>query len=125
MFCPNCRTEYVEGKKTCSDCGATLVPVLPEEPHDEIKFTQILATFNLVDIAMIKSLLDNADIEYTFFGENFNQAEQLVQPAKLLVRDDHVDLAKEILKDFEMHYTGLSFDSGEQEEERNTPDTTG
>ncbi len=110
MFCPKCSTEYVEGITICTDCGAELVATLPVESHDEIKFVQVLSTYNLVDIAMIKSLLDSGEIEYTFFGENFNQTEQLVQPAKLFVREDQAEQAKEILKDFEMHYTGLSFE---------------
>ena len=121
MFCPKCRTEYVGGIKTCADCGVELVDALPAESHIEIKFVQILSTYNLVDIALIKSLLDSGDIEYTFFGENFNQAEQLVQPAELLVREDQVDQAKEILKSFDMHYTGLSFTTGETGEDGEDP----
>ncbi|WP_353422979.1 putative signal transducing protein [Christensenella massiliensis] len=34
-FCPNCRDEYDAGYAVCADCGASLVPALPEEPEDE------------------------------------------------------------------------------------------
>lgn len=33
-FCPNCRTEYREGFKNCSDCGTNLVAALPPEADD-------------------------------------------------------------------------------------------
>ena len=30
-WCPNCKTEYREGFTHCADCGAELVPTLPDE----------------------------------------------------------------------------------------------
>ena len=30
-WCPNCKTEYREGFTRCADCGADLVPTLPDE----------------------------------------------------------------------------------------------
>lgn len=34
-WCPNCKNEYVEGIKTCADCGAQLVEELEEEKLTE------------------------------------------------------------------------------------------
>jgi hypothetical protein len=34
-WCPNCRSEYVEGWGTCSTCGVELVDWLPPEPATE------------------------------------------------------------------------------------------
>lgn len=34
MWCPNCKTEYVNGVKECVDCGAELVEVLVETDED-------------------------------------------------------------------------------------------
>ncbi len=115
MFCPQCRNEFVPGITMCSDCGVALVEALPEpEPY---KFIEILRTFNLSEIAFIKSILDDSDIEYFFLGENFNRIEQLVQPARLAVREDQVEEAKEILKDLELRYFPIdSRDKGDDEQ---------
>lgn len=109
MFCPECRTEYVEEISVCADCGALLVPELPTEAESEwpenVGFQEILATFNAGDIAIIKSLLDSENIDYYFHGEFFNYIEPLVQPARLMIRADQVQEARGILKDLEIEYT--------------------
>jgi hypothetical protein len=115
MLCPECRSEYIEGITECTDCGIPLVESIPEPPP--YSFVEILETFSLADIAVIKSILDDGDIEYLFLGENFNQIEQLVQPARLAVRDDQVEEAREMLKDLDIRYLGIaSTEEGEVEE---------
>jgi hypothetical protein len=113
MFCPECRAEYIEGITECKDCKVPLVEALP--PQQPYNFIEILSTFNLGDIAMIKSLLDSEEIAYYFIGENFNRLDQLVQPARLIVREDHVERAREVLGDFNLRYIGLV---GDQEDEK-------
>jgi hypothetical protein len=108
MFCPKCRLEYFEGITTCTDCGVLLVQSIAElEPHEFVesiaehepyKFVEILQTFNHADIAVIKSILDDADIEFLFIGE------QLAEPARLAVREDQVDEARKVLKDIDLRY---------------------
>jgi hypothetical protein len=107
MFCPECRSEYVEGIILCKECNIPLVDSIPVEP-EMYTFVKLLSTFNLVDIAMIKSILDDGEITYYFIGENFNQIDQLVQPARLFVREDQADVARELLKDLSITYMGLS-----------------
>ncbi len=34
MICPNCKSEFVEGVYTCSDCGIPLVDYLPAVDHE-------------------------------------------------------------------------------------------
>ncbi len=107
MFCPTCRSEYVEGIRECKDCGAPLVDELPSET-DVYNFVEILSTINLADIAVFKSILDGAEIQYYFSDENFNHLYPLVEPARLFVRDDDVERAKALLKDFSDNYPGLA-----------------
>lgn len=117
MFCPNCRTEYIDGITVCKDCGTPLVASIPAEP-EMYTFVKLLSTFNLADIAIIKSILDDGQITYYFIGENFNQIDQLVQPARLFVREDQTDIAREFLKGLNITYMGLSSNMGNEEKER-------
>ena len=100
MFCPHCRSEYEEGTNICSKCGALLIGALPVEPAPEyVEFEEILATYNAVEIAIIKSLLDPEGIDYYFKSEFFSYMEPLAQPARLMVRKDQADEAGQILKE--------------------------
>lgn len=66
------------------------------------KFTdykKVLETLNPGDIAFIKSVLDSEGITYFFQGENFVYM-AYPTPARLMVREDEVEKAKELLKDF-------------------------
>ncbi len=115
MFCPECRAEYIDGITECKDCGIPLVESIPAEP-EMYKFVKLLSTFNLVDIAMIKSLLDDGKITYYFIGENFNQIDQLVQSARLFVREDQTEEAQGLLKNLNITYMGLSSLSNDKDE---------
>ncbi len=114
MFCPTCRTEYIEGTSVCPDCGAALVPELPADAESElpedVEYEEILATFNAGAVAIIKSLLDGEGIDYYFRGEFFNYVDPLIQPPRLMVRAGQVEEAKEILKDLRIAY-GLSVET--------------
>lgn len=108
MFCPNCKTEYIEGVGKCADCGIALVAELPVEdvePPQWIDFEEIMSTFNAGDIALIKSILDGEEITYYFQGEAFNYVEPLVQPPKLMVKKDQADQVREILNDLDFDYS--------------------
>jgi hypothetical protein len=120
MFCPECRSEYIDGITVCTECNIPLVESIPAEP-EMYTFVKILSTFNLADIAVIKSMLDDGEITYYFIGENFNQIDQLVQPARLFVREDQADEAREVLKTLTIAYMGLSSLSSGQENDEDKP----
>ena len=113
MFCPKCRTEYRKGFTTCADCEIPLVDELPPEPPPEpeqkleyVEYMHLLSTYNLADIALIKSVLDSENITYFFQGENF--AYLLVQPTKLMVSKDDIERAKELIRDLNLNYRFFS-----------------
>ena len=109
MFCPNCGAEYVEGVVECADCRVALVPErLPEKEMEKPEFEKILTIFNVGDIAVIRSVFDAGKIEYVFDGENFNLVDPMIQPARLYVKASQAAMAKELLKDMNLHFWSLS-----------------
>jgi hypothetical protein len=70
MFCPECGAEFVEGVVTCYDCGVALVTGPPAPRKDEwVELVTVLCTNNPAVIAVAKSLLEAADIQYVTKGE--------------------------------------------------------
>ena len=107
MYCPQCRTEYVEGISVCADCGVPLIAKLDEDSASSQwgEFEEILTTFNAGDIALIKSILDGEDITYYFSGEESNYMLPLTQPPKLMVRKDQAEQARGVLEDLLLERT--------------------
>lgn len=113
MWCPKCKSEYVQGIVVCPECGIALVDKLPEEELSEkkigsIQYEVLLVTYNASDIPIIKSILDSAGITYYFHGENFILVRPLVEPARLMVKKDEIEQAKELLKDLNIQFWGIS-----------------
>lgn len=99
MFCPECRSEYITGVGFCDACGIPLVAELPTVPPPEfVEYEEILSTPNPGEIALIKSLLEEAGIDFRFFAEVAGPP--LALPARLLVPKDRGEEAKEILDRF-------------------------
>lgn len=120
MFCPKCATEYQAGVAVCADCNVPLVPEHPAEPVDDlIEAEEILATYNVGDILMIKSLLDANGIPYLLHGETFAVVDPLIQPARLLVPPAWAAQVRELLADLDLHYMGINA------ERRELPDDDG
>lgn len=111
MFCPICKSEYRQGFTTCSDCHVQLVHELQSEPEaapEFIDYEEILYTFNPGDIAFIKSIFDSEKITYYFQGEHFNYVRPLAVPARLMVKKDQVETAKELLKDAKFSFIAVN-----------------
>lgn len=112
MFCPKCGAEYREGFTQCSDCGIPLVWEEPDEVEadkaDYVEYTEVLRTFSLADVAIIRSLLEDAGIDYFIKDEHFALVRPLVEPPTLMVNKDQVEEAREILKDLKLQFKGIT-----------------
>ena len=116
MFCPKCRAEYREGFHVCSDCNVDLIEVIPPEPEPEfVNLKEVLATYNPADVAFLKSLLESEGIQYFFKGEHFMYMRPLADPVRLMVREDQVEAALELLKDVDLSVTGISVGNNSKE----------
>ncbi len=128
MFCPNCKAEYRQGIHRCPDCDVTLVQELPPEPEPEwVEFEEVLSTYNLADIALIKSILEDAGMKYFFQNENFVHLSPLALPARLMVPKNQTAKTLDLLKDVELNFmaisqTGAGRQAEEEEEEYDEED---
>jgi hypothetical protein len=93
----------------------TLPPEPPESAPEFVDYKEVLATFNPMDIALIKSILDAEEITYFFQGEHFLRARPLALPARLMVRTDQVEEAVEILKDLKLAFSGINVSKDSEE----------
>jgi Putative prokaryotic signal transducing protein len=111
MFCPECKSEYIEGILVCSECNKKLIEELPKEPPPKfIDYKELLSTYNPADIAFLKSLLESEGIHYFFKGENFMNVRPLADPARLMVRVDQVEETVRLLKTTKPTFFGITLD---------------
>jgi hypothetical protein len=63
--CPECNVEYIDTTVKCSDCDVELAlgPAIQEE-HPDPKIETVYATGDPALVALVKSLLEDAEIEY-------------------------------------------------------------
>lgn len=103
MFCPKCKSEYKSGIIKCPECGVDLVQELPQETESkfaDIETEEILATFSIADVVLIRSILDAEHIDYYFKGESsLYVVKPRVGQVKLMVKRKDVDIVRELLKD--------------------------
>ena len=114
--CPNCSANILLDEKEqttrivhCPECES-LIDFSKEPPSilNPKEYIQINSSINQGDIGIIKSLLDDANIDYYVYGENFLVIDPLIQPARIFIAKDQFEEAKEILKDVDIHIFGLS-----------------
>jgi hypothetical protein len=102
MFCPKCKSEYEKGFYKCADCGVDLIEEQPSQLIKEVSYVDLVEvfwTFQQGDIAFIKSVFDGEDITYYFQGENSNLMVGGGSYARLLVKADEAERAREILQE--------------------------
>ena len=66
-YCPQCRSEYVEGTERCADCGTALADALPapegDAPTPGTRFVALRSYPSLIHAEMVAAALAHAGIE--------------------------------------------------------------
>ena len=118
MICPKCGTEYREGFSVCVDCDSDLVDELPpEEVPEFIDYVEVMGTYNVADVALIKSILDAENITYYFNAEHFMYVRPLAETVRLMVKKDEAEKAKEVLQDLDLAIIGIDLRKGKGDSE--------
>ncbi|MFA6981292.1 MAG: hypothetical protein WC209_18340 [Ignavibacteriaceae bacterium] len=116
IFCPGCgneielsENEMYNGKVHCPKCEVLIdFTVVPHSILAKENYVELFSSLNQGDIALIKSLLADAEIDYYTTGENFLSVDPLIQPAKFFISEEQVDETKELLNEFKLHVWGTS-----------------
>lgn len=110
-FVQNVKLNMRIGVKECADCKVPLVPKLsakPEKQH-QIEYKELVLFYKQSEIPLIQSILDTENITYFIDGDHFNNLNPnlLDKPAILMVREDQVLEATNLLKDYELEFCSL------------------
>ena len=130
MYCPKCKVEYEEGVKVCPACDVDLVENLEGVPQkeEEGRYVIALTTQDRVFLAIVKSLLQDAQIKYFVKGEQLQDLmgvgaigtgyNPLVGMMELYVREEDEEDVKKLLVELEnetFYQEGEGFEEDEQE----------
>ena len=106
MYCPECGADYWEGFTQCDECRVAL-QIEPPQEASRITFVPVLRSGNSVELAIAKSLLEQADIPYYAQGEALQDLfglgcmgsgfNPLVGPVALQVDAVHLAEARQLL----------------------------
>lgn len=113
MFCPRCGHEFREGFDRCPDCDVDLVAEPSLEPlsgdgppadgaslSDDEPLAELGVTCDRALLAVLRSLLDDAEIPYVLQGEgwlNLLPAHGAGTPARILVRESDLVAASDLV----------------------------
>jgi hypothetical protein len=108
MFCPQCGEEFRWHVMVCPTCDVDTVDRLPgPEPTPDVELVRVFATGDAGLIAVAKSLLEGAEIDYFVRGEGLQDLFGLgritgfsfaMGPAEFWVREDDADSARQLLE---------------------------
>jgi hypothetical protein len=108
--CPECNVEYIDTAIRCSDCDVELIlgppiPPIPEE-HPDPKIETVYATGDPALVTVVKSLLEDAGIEYFTKGYEIQDLvgigtlggfNNIIGPVEFVVAAKDAPTARELL----------------------------
>jgi hypothetical protein len=110
--CPECNAEYTDTAIRCSDCDVelTLGPPIPpiQEEHPDPKIETVYATGDPALVTVVKSLLEDAEIEYFTKGYEIQDLvgigrlggfNNVIGPVEFVVAAEDEPTARELLAD--------------------------
>lgn len=114
IICPNCYSplelsldELKLSGIHCPECDSFIVLLDRRSKNEKKKnYVRLLYSTNQGDITIIKSMLDHAEVDYYINGENFSGSNTLPGQTVFYINEKDHGLAKDILKDFELHLSG-------------------
>jgi len=104
MFCPKCKAEFKEGILDCKECDEKLVHELPVDEF--VEFVKVFESSDPLLTALIKSILEDAGIEFFVNGEHMQSILGAkfsfafgadVGNAEFLVSKEHKSVALDII----------------------------
>jgi hypothetical protein len=122
IICPNCfNTLKLSGDELslsglhCPECDSFIVLLESKSKIEKNKnYIRLLSSSNQGNIKIIKSMLDNAEVDYYINGENFSGVNAFPGQTVFYINEKDHGLAKDILKDFELHLSGHSVNNEEE-----------
>ena len=99
MFCPVCKSEYLEKYTHCDQCNVDLVAELPAGDSDMEEMVPVLRTNNQPLLAIFEAALTANNIPHYIRGAE--AASLMPTNAVVVVPPEHLDTARGILFDAE------------------------
>jgi len=130
-YCPECLVEYREGATECIDCHVPLLPGPPpavETPQftPDVKLVTV-RTFHgytaSMNAELARNVLREEGIPSALPGDTGAETIPGIDVVQLLVREEDVARANEILKAFESAEAELPEDESEQSPPKREPDS--
>ena len=106
MYCPKCRTQYIENITECSDCKIPLVDELPEEtPFKKIKWVALTPLAGEIYAEMVEEVLQNENIphftksDWATSAFNISSANLVGAKVTIFVPEENHDEAAKIIEE--------------------------
>ena len=106
MYCPKCRTQYVETVDECFDCKIPLVEELPEEtPLEKIKWVALTPLAGEIYAEMVEEVLQKMNIphftksDWATSAFNISSANLVGAKVTIFVPEDYRDEAAIIIEE--------------------------